>query len=235
MTTPAPAPAPAPALEPLTVRAFLLGPELDRSAASLADRLHEHDAATGVLPRGRGLTDAADRAVEAELANVVDGFLDLDLVSLLAHGWSKHSALRDAAHRTRRLPGSEEVVALATHTITSTHHPHVDLLVDGAPAATVEVGLTVVFHVRALVAVVRDALLTGVRAGACEMEAKLLVRGITVVTREGRLDLPATMRLRAPIPLLPPPDAPPPPAHPPAPAPPHAPPVTWGRDRPSTA
>ncbi|MBW5483210.1 hypothetical protein [Streptomyces bambusae] len=201
MTT-APVPA-APALGPLTVRAFLLGPQPGESAEALADSLHEHDAATGVLPRVRGLTDAADRAVEHELANVIDGFLDLDLLSLLAHGWSKHSALRDAAHRTRRFPGSEEVVALATHSITSTHHPYVDVLVDGAPAATVDVALDVAFRIRALVAVVREARLTGVRSGECEVEATLAVRGITVATRQGRLDLPATLRLRSPIDLLP--------------------------------
>ncbi|MFE3581087.1 hypothetical protein [Streptomyces vinaceus] len=171
-----------PVADPLTVRDLLLGPEAQAPEA-LADSLRAHGAVTGLLPGVRGLTGAADRAVGHELAAVVNGFLDLDLVSLVASGWSKYRALKEAARRTRRSPGSEEVVALATHSVTSAHHPSVDLLVDGARAATVGVNLTVLFRITGLVAVVRD--------------------GRLVAAREGRLDLPAALRLREPIELLP--------------------------------
>ncbi|MFI6144495.1 hypothetical protein [Streptomyces sp. NPDC051109] len=220
----------APVVEPLTVRDLLLGPE-GQSAEALADSLQASGAATGLLPGPHGLTTAADRAVGRELATVVDGFLDLDLVSLVASGWSQYKVLKEAARRTRGSPGSEEVVALATHTVSSTHHPSVDLLVDGAPAATVAVKLTVLFRISGLVAVVRDGLLVAARSGQCTVEARLAVRDIPVASREGRLDLPATLRLREPIDLLrreppAPPTAPPPPPGPPPPPPP---PDQWGR------
>ncbi|WP_329192500.1 MULTISPECIES: hypothetical protein [unclassified Streptomyces] len=219
----------APVVEPLTVRALLLGRE-ERAPDALAETLHAHRAAAGVIPGGRGLTPAADRAVGIELATVVNGFLDLDLVTLVAAGWSRYQALTEAARRTHRHPGSEEVVALATHTITSAHHPSVDLLVDGAPTATVGVDLTVVFKITGLVAVVRDGLLVAVRSGQCAVEAKLAVRDIVVASRKGRLDLPATLRLREPVDLMPHRAAPPPPPRPPTPppAPPPPPPVRWG-------
>ncbi|MEU9234377.1 hypothetical protein [Streptomyces subrutilus] len=194
----------APVATPLTVGSFLLGADRDRAAAGLAAALHDQRTGAGLLTGPRGLTDAADRAVEAQLGSLIAGFLDLDLVALVAGGWAKHTALRDAARRTRQYPGSEEVVALATHAITSAHHPAVDVLVDGAPVATVDVGLTVVFRITALVAAVRDARLIAVRAGDCAVEAKLSVRQIVVASREGRLDLPAELRLRSPVELLPP-------------------------------
>ncbi|RSS80686.1 hypothetical protein [Streptomyces sp. WAC06614] len=192
----------APAAAPLTVRSFLLGRD-DRGAdEALSRALHDQHAGAGLLPGPRALTSAADRAVEVELASVIGGLLELDLVSLLAAGWVKHRALRDAALRTRRYPGSEELVALTTHSITSTHHPVVDVLVDGVPAATVEVGLTVVFEITGFVAVVRDARLVAVRAGECTAEAKLAVREIPVASRQGRLNLPAELPLRSPVELL---------------------------------
>ncbi|WP_420877293.1 PDR/VanB family oxidoreductase [Streptomyces neyagawaensis] len=40
--------------------------------------------------------------------------------------------MTDAAHRTRAVPGSEEVVALANHEIASKHRPYVDVFLDGA-------------------------------------------------------------------------------------------------------
>ncbi|MET9881675.1 hypothetical protein ABZZ20_00685 [Streptomyces sp. NPDC006430] len=203
----------APVVEPLTVRAFLLGREEGRSTHELAEFLHENEAASGILPGVRGLTSTAGRAVETELASVIDGFLDLDLISLAAGGWSKHAALKAAARRTRRTLGSEEVVALATHSITSTHRPYVDVLVDGARAATVDVELTVVFRISGLVAVVRDGQLIALRGAACTVEARLSVRQRVLLSRQGRLDLPATLHLHSPIDLLPlqapPPVAPP--------------------------
>ncbi|MER7466589.1 hypothetical protein [Streptomyces sp. NPDC097981] len=108
----------APAAEPLTVRALLLGSG-EQAPDALAETLHAHRAAAGVLPGGRGLTPAAEGAVERELATVVNGFLDLDLVSLVASGWSRYQALKEAARRTRRYPGSEEVFAPAGYSITS--------------------------------------------------------------------------------------------------------------------
>ncbi|MFJ3202993.1 hypothetical protein [Streptomyces sp. NPDC086989] len=220
----------APVAEPLTVRDLLLGPG-ERAAEALADALQAHDAVTGLLPGVHGLTSAADRAVGRELATVVNGFLDLDLVSLVASGWTKYKALKEAARRTRGSPGSEEVVALATHTISSAHHPSVDLLVDGARAATVDVHLTVLFRISALVGVVRDGLLVAAHSGHCTVEAGLAVRDAVVASREGRLDLPAMLRLREPIDLLPlgppMPHGPPPP--PPGPPQPPLPPVRWGR------
>ncbi|MFE2474997.1 hypothetical protein [Streptomyces sp. NPDC059389] len=222
----------APVVDPLTVRDLLLGPE-GQAPEALAESLRASGAVTGLLPGAHGLTSAADRAVGHELATVVDGFLDLDLVSLVASGWSKYKALQEAARRTRRSPGSEEVVALATHTVTSTHHPSVDLLVDGAPAATVPVDLTVLFRVSGLVGVVRDGRLVAARSGQCGVEARLAVRDVVVASREGRLDIPAALRLRAPIDLLPhrPPVPPVPPAAPPPPPVPPVPPVQWGRGR----
>ncbi|TDU73944.1 hypothetical protein [Streptomyces sp. KS 21] len=221
----------APVVEPLTVRDLLIGPQ-DQAPEALADSLQAHGAVTGLLPGVHRLSTAADRAVGRELATVVNGFLDLDLVSLVASGWSKHKALKEAARRTRRHPGSEEVVALATHTISSAHHPSVDLLVDGAPAATVPVNLNVLFRISGLVGVVRDGLLVAVRSGQCGVEGKLAVRDVVVASREGWLDLPAALRLREPIDLLRdrppvPPTAPPPP--PLGPPPPPHPPVDWGR------
>lgn len=192
----------APVADPLTVRDLLLGPE-ERAPEALADSLRAHGAVTGLLPGVHGLTGAADRAVGHELAAVVNGFLDLDLVSLVASGWSKYRALQEAARRTRRSPGSEEVVALATHSVTSAHHPSVDLFVDGARAATVGVDLSVLFRITGLVAVVRDGRLVAARSGRCAVEAKLAVRNVVVASHEGRLDLPAALRLREPVELLP--------------------------------
>ncbi|MGW1718271.1 hypothetical protein [Streptomyces sp. NPDC002156] len=206
------------ALQPLTVRAFLLdSEERQDSADALVDPVRSHGLARTLLSGVPSLTPAADQAVERELATVIDSFLGLDLLDLASGGWRKHAELTAAARRTRAVPGSEEVVALATHSITSSHRPFVDVFVDGTRIGTLEVELTLLYQVAGLVAVVRDACLARVRSGECTIDGTLTVQRIVLAERQGRLDLPGTMRLREPIPLLrnePPPPPPPPPSPP---------------------
>lgn len=197
MTTIA-APETAPEAAPATVRSILLDPGED-----LAGSLRAHGTAGPLLSPVRRRTPAADRTVEHELATVVDDFLGMDVLDLVAGGWSAHSALKAAARRTRDLPGSEEVVALATHRVTSSHRPFVDVYVDGVKLGTLQVELSLVFWVSGFVCVVRDACLTGVTAGHCAVDASLAVQGSVLAERKGRpLDLPGGFALRGPVPLL---------------------------------
>ncbi|MEU9699730.1 hypothetical protein [Streptomyces sp. NPDC047981] len=195
MTTTAPLRATTPTI---AVRSFLLG-----DGEGLDGPLRAHGTAGPLLASVRGRTPAADRAVEHELATVVDDFLGLDVFDLAAAGWRGHSALQSAARRTRDLPGSEEVVALATHRVTSTHRPYVDVYVDGAKIGTLDVQLSVVFWISGLVCVVRDACLTGVRSGECAVDVSLGAQGAVIAERRGgRLDLPGGFAMRGPVPLL---------------------------------
>lgn len=192
-----------PRTEPLTVRSFLLGREDPDSAEDLlAGRLRAGGAARTLLDGTRPLTPSADQAVGHELASVVDSFLALDIFDVAAGGWRKHAALTAAARRTRETPGSEEVLSLAHHEITSTHRPYVDVFVDGVKAGTLDVELDLLFRVAGLVAVVRDAQLVAVRGGECALDGCLTVQRIVLAERQGRLDLPGVWHLHAPLPLL---------------------------------
>ncbi|MGW2420143.1 hypothetical protein ACWC0C_12965 [Streptomyces sp. NPDC001709] len=204
-----------PVAEPFTVRAFLLGREGPDAGDALVDPLHGGGTARALLDGVRPLTAAADQAVERELATAIDSFLGQDLFDVAAGGWRKHAALTAAARRTRETPGSEEVVALANHQVTSTHRPYVDVFLDGVKIGTLDVELLLVFRISGLIAVVRDAHLVAVRSGECVLEGRLSVQQITLAERQGKLDLPGVWHLHAPIPLLRSRPATPPPPHPP--------------------
>ncbi|MEU6800128.1 hypothetical protein [Streptomyces neyagawaensis] len=224
MTAPAPAP-------PFTVRSFLLGPECPDPAGALTDPLHGSGTTRRLLgDTGRPLTPAGDRAVEQQVAGSIDSFLSLDVFDVAAGGWRRHVALTDAAHRTRAVPGSEEVVALASHEIASKHRPYVDVFLDGAKVGTLDIWLDLIFHINGLVAVVRDAHLVAIRSGECVLEARLAVQQILLAERQGRLDLPGLWHLHSPLPLLQeqptPASPPPPPQGPRQPPPPPPPPPT---------
>ena len=187
--------------QPVTARTFLLGEGQD-SMQALAHAIDEQGPGSFLGAALRGLSQAGRSAVGEEAAAALHGLLDLDLGDLVLAGWRKHADLRAAARRTAAVPGSAEVVELATHRVTSTHTPSVDLLVDGARVTTLHFELVMEFLVKALVATVRQGRLMAFRVGSCDVTASLALEGSRLLTRRERLQLPQVIRLGEGIPML---------------------------------
>lgn len=188
--------------QPLTAAAFLLGDTEQDSVDALAHALHEHGV-LGALGEGVAkLSRAGRNAANDQIATVAHGLLDLDLGGLVIAAWGKYADLTTAAKRTFATPDSSEVVELATHTITSAHHPFVELLVNDVHVATVHFELAVKFVVKALVATLQHGRLVAVHAGDCDVAATLAAEGRQLAKREAHLQLPLLVRLGGGIPLL---------------------------------
>ena len=188
---------------PLSARVFLLGGDTDADTAEvLARSLRESGVARSAIQGLRGLSVSALQAVHHEVATVADELLNLDLGDLLVSGWRKYTDLTKAAERTLARPDSEEVVVLATHRVVSTHHPSVDLVIDGAKVHTFIFELKVEFDLNGVVAVVRRGDLVALRCGECVVTATLTLAGTSLKrSRKGRIDLALVVRLHPPIPL----------------------------------
>lgn len=188
--------------EPMSARVFLLGETGDNTVDVLARSLSEHGMVQSSIRGLGGLSASAWQAVCQEIATVVDGLLKLDLGDMVISGWCKYTDLTKAAQRTLASPGSDEVVALATHRIVSTHYPSVDLIVNEAKAHTFEFELSVVFDLTGVAAVVRRGDLVSVRGGKCTVTATLKLEKTPLeLTRKASIDLHLVVPLRRPIPL----------------------------------
>ncbi|MGH3772577.1 MAG: hypothetical protein ACRDRW_14470 [Pseudonocardiaceae bacterium] len=187
--------------EPLSARVFLFGDTTD-TVEVLAHSLSEQGLSPFTIQGLRNLSGSALQAVNHEIATVADGLLNLDLGEVLMSGWRKYTDLATAAERTLASPGSEEVVVLATHRVSSTHRPSVDLLVDGVKVHTFVFELTVVFDLNAVTAVLRQGALVALRGGECVITATLTLQGTPLeLSRKGRIDLALVIPLHRPIPL----------------------------------
>ncbi|MGH3833290.1 MAG: hypothetical protein ACRDRS_23120 [Pseudonocardiaceae bacterium] len=185
----------------LSVRVFLLGDATD-TVESLARSLSEQSVYQSSIQGLRSLSDSALWTVNRQIAAVADGLLNLDLEDVLMSGWRKYSDLTKAAERTLATPGSEEVVVLATHRVVSTHHPTVDLLVDGVKVHTFVFELKVVFDLNGVTAVLRQGVLVALRGGECVVTATLSLEGTPLeLSRKGRIDLALIVQFHRPIPL----------------------------------
>jgi hypothetical protein len=150
------------------------------------------------VTRVPGLAAVLEREVAAE----VDGLLSQDLLDLVSAGWSRYQKLTEAARRTRDAPDTEEVVAMATHQIESSHHPTVELFIDGKSVGTIEVKLDVTFDIAEVLAVVHEGRLTEIRSGNCKVTGTLAVEGIVMAERSRKFDLPGALRLRHGVALV---------------------------------
>lgn len=187
--------------QPLSARVFLLGDATD-TVEALTRSFNECGVAQSAIQGLRSLSASALQAVNHEIATVADGLLKLDLGDVLVSGWRKYTELTKAAERTLATPGSEELVVLATHRVVSTHHPSVELLVDGAKVHTFVFELKVVFDLNGVTAVLRQGDLVALRGGECVVTATLTLEGTPLeLSRKGRINLPLLVQLHRPIPL----------------------------------
>jgi hypothetical protein len=188
---------------PLSVRVFLLGDATGADTVEvLTHSLSEQGMTQSAIYGLHSLSGSALQAVNHEIAAVADGLLNLDLGNVLISGWCKYTDLTKAAERTLAAPGSEEVVVLATHRVVSTHHPSIELLIDGVKVHTFVFEVKVVFDLNGVAAVLRRGELVALRGGECVVTATLTLEGTPLeLSRKGRIDLALVIPLHRPIPL----------------------------------
>ena len=179
--------------QPFTVSAFLFGEDQDTEQA-LAQALHEQGVLGSTGTALELVSEAGRQAATNQVAVVAHGLLDLDLGDLVVAGWRKQGQLAAAAERTAANPGSSEVVELATHRISSAHHPFVELLVNDVHLATVTFDLQLEFVVKALVVTVRDGQVVSLHSGACDVAATLAAEGVRLASRRAQFELPLVVR-----------------------------------------
>jgi len=156
----------------------------------------------GNLPGLERLPQITREAAIREAGTAVAGLLDISLIDVLVSAWRTHHDLTSAARRTLAAPGSTELVPLAEHQITSAMHPYVTVFVDGYHVATIQLGLSLVFDVTALLAGIRDGRLIALHSGHCDVTATMAIGQTDVISKQTRLQLAGAIPLHPGIRLL---------------------------------
>ncbi len=186
----------------LTALDLLFGPDAD-AAETLAGEILSPG---GDQTLGRALarlSETTRKAAVQEAATTVAALLKVDLIGVLVRGWREHRDIVSAARRTLAAPGSTELVSMSAHEVTADQWPSVSVLVDGQRVATLELGLSIVFDVNALLLGISGGRLVAVHSGRCEVTTTLAVQGTDLLVRHAHLELPGVISLRQGIRLLP--------------------------------
>jgi hypothetical protein len=189
----------------LTVAAVLFGTSEEGRRVMHGELLAEDElagkvrsAATSVVPKG------ALALIRRQVADAALEALDIPFSDVLTGAWSRYSELMQAGQLTRADPARREDVVLAEHTVTSEHHPHVDVLVDDTLVASIHLQVDLVCTVRALTVAVERGAIVEVGSGSAHVELSVGTHEVPLWTREHEFDVTAVVKLReGGIPLLP--------------------------------
>jgi hypothetical protein len=156
-------------------------------------------AANGILGR---LTDRAFGTLSGQLAEITYGLIDVDLGALLQEGLRRHAMLAAAARATRDNPQASEVVEVAGHTVSVTHRPSVDVLVNEVQVTTLAFELVLELKVEALLGTVRQGRLMELQVGPCTATGTLLCESVRLAAGSAHLDPNVVVRMGKGLPLL---------------------------------
>lgn len=128
------------------------------------------------------------RAAVGRVGAVLAGLLDVRVVDVLIDGWKKHTAVMAAARQTLQTPGEEQLVDLATHVITWTHEPSIEVVVNGVDVGSIDIKIGISATIDALVAVVAGGKLVSFRSGRVELNAMLSCEGTEIRSIRREID-----------------------------------------------
>ena len=138
-----------------------------------------------------------------EAATVAAGLLLVDLIGVLAGGWREYRDIVGAARRTLAAPGRTELVSMVTHQVTVAQHPSVIVLVDNRRVATLQLDLSIISDVMALLAGISGGRLVALHSGRCDVTVTLAVQGTELLASRAHLELPGVVSVERGIRLLP--------------------------------
>ena len=128
--------------------------------------------------------------------------LDIGVLDLLLAGWDTYQGLKKYTDKNKYSPTQTILVPLAEHTITSEHHPSINVLINDDPAGTITFQITLRFTVRGVILLLQDAKIKGVKTGEIKGKGSLKCEGALLLEQDFHpIPLPASVDLGDGIPI----------------------------------
>lgn len=130
--------------------------------------------------------------------------LQVNITDVLVAGWNTYQSLLEYADPTKHPPQEVANVTLWEHTITSSHEPRVDLLVNGAQVATIRFGVDLELQFESATLTIQGGKILEVKAGTCVAKGTLKCEGAVLAERSSaEIALPGRMTFGEGIPIRP--------------------------------
>lgn len=143
-----------------------------------------------------GLSRAVSRALQEAL--------QVNIADVLVAGWNTYQSLLEYADPEKHPPKEIASVTLWEHTITSSHEPRVDVLVNGAKVATITFGVDLELQFESATLTIQGGKIMEVKAGTCVGKGVLKCEGEVLIERaSAEIRLPGRLTFGTGIPIHP--------------------------------
>lgn len=118
--------------------------------------------------KGQILKHAADfdwDTIFGAIVNKVSGLLDMGLAEIMVAAWNKYELLADCLDEEKYSPEESVLVTLAEHSLSSEHHPAVEVLVNDQSAAELRFAIRLTLHLQGAVLKIQDKKIREIRLG----------------------------------------------------------------------
>ncbi|MDQ3474733.1 MAG: hypothetical protein M3447_13460 [Acidobacteriota bacterium] len=133
---------------------------------------------------------SARRAIDQAMQQL----LSFPMSQIVAGGWNQYRALRE--YRDRKKHPSDEVALfpLGQHTITSTHKPQIEILVNDRRIGAIDFEIKLAMEIEAAILKIQDGKIWEVEVGACRGGGTLMFGPAVLFERKtGKVRLPAVI------------------------------------------
>jgi hypothetical protein len=159
-------------------------------------------AAGQALPRKPPL--AVWAGVSRAVSRALQQALEVNIADVLVAGWNTYQSLLEYADPAKHPPQEVASVTLWEHTITSSHEPQVELLVNGKKIATVTCGVDLELQFESATLTIQGGKILEVKAGTCVGKGVLKCEGAVLMERSSaEVSLPGRLTFGEGIPIQP--------------------------------
>jgi hypothetical protein len=138
--------------------------------------------------------------LEDVLADKVLEMLDVPLLGVLLSGWKKYREVKELANSDAH--SKKQKVSLAQHTLTSEHHPYLEIRLKGVPVETLNFTVIAKLVLDGFLLTIQDRRITAVQTGSVRGQGSLALESTVILERDfGSIELPGTIKLGEGIPV----------------------------------
>ncbi|WP_433593158.1 hypothetical protein [Nocardia sp. CA-145437] len=184
----------------ISARAVVLGYSAP-DAGDLANYLRSSGIDRIALNGAVAITEPLRTAALNEIAQAIDGLLNINLAQVAVDGWCRYDRLLRAAERSRH--GGSERVPLYEHEITHSYQPTLEVFVDDQQVGRFDVTVDIALKFLPLEATVQGGRLVGLGPGDCTATVSIGTPDLgPIITRDTTFPTARAVDLRRPITLV---------------------------------
>jgi hypothetical protein len=140
--------------------------------------------------------------VQSEIAAAISGTLNTTLLDAWASAWKKYQAVKEAVEDSRKSPDEVVLTPLTEHSVESTLHPYVEVLLGPTLVQRITFDVIVTTQLKGVILGIKNSCIVSLHIGECGWTGSIGTRGVVLVQRKlTKLDLPGRIRLKRCIPL----------------------------------